>query len=194
MLDLLVNSLRMRPDRIILGEMRKQQEAMVLFEAMHTGHAVYATVHADSAAETVARLVNPPINVPPNLLRAVNLNVVMFRDRRKGIRRVLQIAEFDADKSGAKANILYRWSAERDEIVRHSESSRFFEEISRQTGMSQHEIQESLNERQQIITILVSKKIRSLPEIGKIMNLVYKNKPLVLQALSKGDVQTLLQR
>lgn len=88
MLDLLVNSLRMRPDRIILGEMRKQQEAMVLFEAMHTGHSVYATVHADTSAETISRLVNPPLNVPPNLLKSVNLNVVMFRDRRKGIRRI----------------------------------------------------------------------------------------------------------
>src|SRR3989344_4343278 len=38
MLVLLVNSLRMRPDRIILGEIRKQEEATVLFEAMHTGH------------------------------------------------------------------------------------------------------------------------------------------------------------
>src|SRR3989344_2213343 len=38
MLDLLVNSFRMRPDRIILGEIRKQEEATVLFEAMHTGH------------------------------------------------------------------------------------------------------------------------------------------------------------
>jgi len=53
MLDLLINSLRMRPDRIILGEMRKQQEAMVLFEAMHTGHSVYATVHADTAADSL---------------------------------------------------------------------------------------------------------------------------------------------
>ncbi|MCG8689113.1 MAG: Flp pilus assembly complex ATPase component TadA, partial [Desulfobacterales bacterium] len=38
MLDLLVNSLRMRPDRIVLGEMRRKEEAMVMFEAMHTGH------------------------------------------------------------------------------------------------------------------------------------------------------------
>ena len=72
----------MRPDRIVLGEMRRQEEAMVLFEAMHTGHSVYATLHADSAAETISRLTNPPLNVPPNLLKAVNLNVVMFRDRR----------------------------------------------------------------------------------------------------------------
>src|SRR3989344_3009870 len=109
MLDLLVNSLRMRPDRIVLGEMRRKEEATVLFEAMHTGHSVYATVHADSASETIARLVNPPINVPPNLLRAVNLNVVMFRDRRKRIRRVFQVADFDAERDSARANILYRW-------------------------------------------------------------------------------------
>ena len=70
MLDLLVNSLRMRPDRIILGEMRKKEEAMVLFEAMHTGHSVYATVHANNAEETVNRLTNPPIEVPKALLPA----------------------------------------------------------------------------------------------------------------------------
>jgi flagellar protein FlaI len=65
MLDLLVNSLRMRPDRIILGEIRRQKEAEVLFEAMHTGHSVYSTVHADTASETIRRLTNPPISVPP---------------------------------------------------------------------------------------------------------------------------------
>ena len=83
MLDLLVNRLRMRPDRIILGEMRRKEEASVLFEAMHTGHSVFATVHANSVAETISRLTNPPLSIPPNLLKAVNLNIVMFRDRKK---------------------------------------------------------------------------------------------------------------
>jgi len=73
MLDLLVNSLRMRPDRIILGEIRKRAEAEVLFEAMHTGHSVYATVHADSTNQTIQRLVNPPIEIPSNMLEAVIL-------------------------------------------------------------------------------------------------------------------------
>ncbi|MEK6821151.1 MAG: type II/IV secretion system ATPase subunit, partial [archaeon] len=49
MLDLLLSSLRMRPDRLIMGEMRTREEAITLFEAVHTGHSVYATIHADSA-------------------------------------------------------------------------------------------------------------------------------------------------
>lgn len=183
MLDLLVNSLRMRPDRIILGEMRKQQEAMVLFEAMHTGHAVYSTVHADSAPETISRLVNPPLNVPANLLKSVNLNVVMFRDRRRGIRRVLQLAEFEASKGGAHANILYRWSSENDEIVRHGESARFFEDLSRHTGLSEVELNKDLDEKKWILKWLIDNGIRSLEDFGKVTNMYYRNREVLLNAI-----------
>lgn len=189
MLDLLINSLRMRPDRIILGEMRKHEEAMVLFEAMHTGHSVYATVHADSANETISRLVNPPLNVPPNLLKSVNLNVVMFRDRRRGIRRVLQIAEFDAEKNEAKANILYRWSAEEDKTIKHSDSSRFFEDVSRHTGLSQTGIQEALEEKKKILSWLIKNSKRDLESVGKVMNLYYRNRELLLQALKQNNTK-----
>lgn len=192
MLELLVNSLRMRPDRIILGEMRKHEEAMVLFEAMHTGHSVYATVHADSGAETVSRLINPPISVPPNLLKAVNLNVIMFRDRKKGIRRVLQVAEFEAEKDGANANIIYRWVQERDQIIKHNESSKFFEELSRNTGMSDREIKNQIKERQNILEYLVKNKIRSIQEFGKITNTFYKDKEALLKAIKNNNLNLIL--
>lgn len=192
MLDLLINSLRMRPDRIILGEMRRREEAMVLFEAMHTGHSVCATVHADAATETISRLVNPPINIPPNLLKAVNLNIVMFRDRRRGIRRILQVAEFDADKDSAKANILYRWVPEQDKLIEHNENSKFFESLSRNTGMSQTEIKEDLKEKRKILAWLVEHNIRSLQEFGKVMNLFYKNKEKLVSLINKNDVKSIL--
>jgi len=191
MLHLLVNSLRMRPDRIVLGEMRRQEEAMVLFEAMHTGHSVYATVHADSAAETISRLVNPPLSVPPNLLKSVNLNVVMFRDRKKGIRRVMQVAEFDAQKAGARSNILYRWIPDNDQIVKHSENSRFFEDIARNTGMSQKEIDEDLEEKKKVMEWLVKNNLRELQEFGRVMNLYYRNKELLMKAINKNDKKML---
>ena len=192
MLDLLVNSLRMRPDRIVLGEMRRQEEAMVLFEAMHTGHSVYATLHADSAAETVSRLINPPLNVPPNLLKAVNLNVVMFRDRRKGIRRVLQVAEFNADQDSASANILYRWVAETDKVAKHAESSRFFEDVSRNTGMSQVEIDKNLEQKKEILNAMIKEKIRELQSFGKIMNFYYTNKEELMKQVQQANLKKLL--
>jgi len=192
MLDLLINSLRMRPDRIVLGEMRKQQEAQVLFEAMHTGHSVYATVHADSAPETISRLINPPINVPPNLLKAVNLNVVMFRDRRKGIRRVMHIAEFDAERDSAKSNLLYRWVPEKDVLVKHSESSRFFEDISRNTGMTQTEINNDLEQKSSILSYLVKNKIRSLEDFGKVMNFYYLDREGLIKSIRNNTLRSVI--
>jgi flagellar protein FlaI len=173
MLDLLVNSLRMRPDRVILGEIRRQKEAEVLFEAMHTGHSVYSTVHADTANETIRRLTNPPINIPPSMLNNVNLNVIMFRDRRRGVRRVFQLAEFLTGKEGVTANILYRWIPETDTFAQHNNSLVFFDELSRHTGMSQQEITKDLEHKKQIFSWLIKNKIRNLESIGKVMNLYY---------------------
>ncbi len=187
MLDLLVNSLRMRPDRIILGEMRKHEEAMVLFEAMHTGHSVYATVHADSAAETISRLTNPPISIPGNLLKAVNLNIVMFRDRRKGMRRVLQVAEFDSEGDRATANIIYRWLPEKDEIIKHKESSRIFEDLSRHTGLSENEMSKELEEREKTLGWLIKNNFRSIREVGTAMKMFYENKDRLREIIRKNE-------
>ncbi len=194
MLDLLVNSLRMRPDRIILGEMRREAEAHVLFEAMHTGHSVYATVHADTASETIARLVNPPLNVPANLLKAINLNVVMFRDRRKGIRRVLQIAEINLEKESAKANILYRWIPESDRITRHAESTRFFEDIGRNTGLHGSELECDLKEKKDILSWLIKNNVRSINQISSVMGIYYKNRTRLIDLMHKNDVSPFVQR
>ncbi len=192
MLDLLVNSLRMRPDRIILGEMRRKEQAEVLFEAMHTGHSVYATVHADSINETIQRLTNPPIQVPANLLGAVNLNVVMFRDRRRGLRRVLQIGEFvvteEDNRVTARPNIIYRWKPETDEIVSHSNSLRLMDDLSRHTGMTLKEINEEIMKKKAILDWMVSKNIRGIKEVGKIMNDYYLD-PNSIYSMAKKNVK-----
>lgn len=192
MLDLLVNSLRMRPDRIILGEIRRKEEAEVLFEAMHTGHSVYATVHADSANETIKRLINPPIEVPQNLLEEVHLNVVMFRDRRKGIRRTYQISEFASSGGGAegtfiKPNLLYRWNPASDKIVKYLPSVKLFEQLTRFTGLSQQELEKDILLRKKILEWMVKKNVRNIQEVGKIMRQYYLDKELVLKAAKKNS-------
>lgn len=194
MLDLLVNSLRMRPDRIVLGEIRRQQEAEVLFEAMHTGHSVYSTVHADTANETIRRLINPPINIPPSMLNSVNLNVVMFRDRRRGIRRVSQLAEFIPGKETLSANLLYRWVSENDKFVQHNKSLAFFDDLSRNTGMDEREIQREIEYKKAIFDWLIKNKIRDLESLGKVMNYYYTDREKLSRIMKTNAVEDIIEK
>jgi len=191
MLDLLVNSLRMRPDRIIVGEIRRQKEAEVMFEAMHTGHSVYTTFHANTSDETIRRFVNPPVNVPPTMLESVHLNVVMFRNRRLGVRRMLQVAEFIPERRGGKeeikANVLYRWRGGDDQIVRHSESIRLFDELSLHTGFSRGEIAEELERKQKVIEWMIKFNVRAVKDVGGIIAKFYRDPNSIMTAIERNQ-------
>ncbi len=191
MIDLLVNSLRMRPDRVVVGEIRRKEQAEVLFEAMHTGHSVYSTLHADTAAQTVRRLVNPPIGVPATLLDAVDLNVVMFRDRRKNIRRVLEMAEVVTRQKGsegmsATANVLRRWNPRKDELREENTSMKLFEKFQLYVGMREDEINAELAEKQKILQWMVDNDIDTVNKVGKIIADYYTDKESVLEQVNNA--------
>jgi len=190
MLDLLVNSLRQRPDRIIVGEVRRRAEAEVLFEAMHTGHSAYCTVHANTAAETIGRLTNPPIEIPSSLMDTVHLNVVCFRNRRLGIRRVFEVAEFMFDRSSGgeesvKPNLLYRWKAASDSLEKYNDSVRLSEELGMHTGLSKTEIGQELKVKKAVLNWLVKHKIHNIDEVGKVMASYYKDAEEIVRLVSE---------
>ncbi len=99
--DLLVNTLRMRPDRIIVGEVRGP-EALALLQAMNVGHeGTLGTLHANSCREAIQRLETlvlmagtemPLKAVRGNIASALDLIVFMAR-LADGSRRVVQVAE-----------------------------------------------------------------------------------------------------
>jgi pilus assembly protein CpaF len=99
--ELVRNALRMRPDRIIVGEVRGA-EAFDMLQAMNTGHdGSMSTVHANSPRDALYRIENMVMMANLNLpLRAIRmhiasaLNLVVHIERmRDGIRRVQSIAE-----------------------------------------------------------------------------------------------------
>ena len=101
MRDLLRNALRMRPDRIILGEIRGA-EALDVLQAMNTGHdGSMSTIHANSPREALTRLENmvgmTGINLPSRAVRtqiaaAVHL-IAQVNRMRDGVRRVTHVME-----------------------------------------------------------------------------------------------------
>ena len=108
--ELLRNALRMRPDRIIVGEVRGN-EAFDMLQAMNTGHdGSMSTIHANSPRDALFRLENMVLmaagNLPLRALRAqiasaINL-VVQIERMRDGIRRVERICEI----SGMEGEII----------------------------------------------------------------------------------------
>lgn len=173
MLDLLVNSLRMRPDRIFVGEIRRKEEAQVLLEAMHTGHSVYGTIHANNAEETITRLTNPPIDIPKGMLSSLSLILVQNRNRRTGKRRTMQIAEIT--KTG-DARILMQYNAIKDKLEKINDSTEVFQTIELYTGMTQQQIKEELKTKMKVLQWLVNKKITTINELGRFMADYYTGK------------------
>lgn len=101
MRDLVKNALRMRPDRIILGEIRGG-EAIDMLQAMNTGHdGSMGTVHANRPRETLTRMENmvnmAGLNLPPKAIReqvAASVDMIVQVQRmRDGGRRTTYVTE-----------------------------------------------------------------------------------------------------
>jgi pilus assembly protein CpaF len=99
--QLLINSLRMRPDRIIVGEVRGE-EAFDMLQAMNTGHeGSMTTIHANSPRDALSRLESMVamgnMNLPERTVRqqiASAINIVVQCSRLSdGTRKVMSIAE-----------------------------------------------------------------------------------------------------
>jgi pilus assembly protein CpaF len=98
--DLVRNALRMRPDRIIIGEVRGE-EAFDMLQAMNTGHdGSISTIHANSSRDAIARIENMVLmgfNLPIRAIRtqivgAIDL-IIQIQRMRDGGRRVVQVSE-----------------------------------------------------------------------------------------------------
>jgi pilus assembly protein CpaF len=98
--DLLRATLRQRPDRIILGEIRGG-EAFNLLQLLNTGHSgTISTVHANSAAQGISRfttcVLQSGVDIPYPAVKAniaESLNVVVQMERRPGARFVSDVSE-----------------------------------------------------------------------------------------------------
>lgn len=188
MLDLMENSLRMRPDRVVVGEVRRKREAEVIFEAMHTGHSVYGTFHAERAYQVVKRLTNPPMDIPKTVLESLHLIVVQYRNRRTGTRRTFEVAEIMVTESNEpEINMLYKWDAKTDSVRPANKSQRIMEEIELHTGYSLAEIKQDLREKESILVWMMEKQVKDVESVGRVVSEYYRDKDKIMGIVKKGE-------
>ncbi|MGC8662274.1 MAG: type II/IV secretion system ATPase subunit [Candidatus Micrarchaeia archaeon] len=180
--DLMINALRQRPDIMLVGEIRTKSDAETLFEAIHTGHSVYGTVHADDTQDTIIRMTNPPIDVPKLMINAIGGIVTLFRHRRLGIRRVLEFGE--VSRTG-DATVLYRWDSRRDSFIQIDEMARLADTIMLYGGYTKNEMLVEIEEKKKILEWMVKNKIFDVDATGYIIANYYKDKNAVLELVNK---------
>ncbi|MCS4541804.1 MAG: CpaF family protein [Euryarchaeota archaeon] len=187
--DLLKNTLRMRPDRIIVGEVRGG-EAKTLFVAMNTGHdGCMGTIHADSASEVITRLTNPPMNVPEIMIPALDLIVMQQKFQYSDgstFRPITEIAEIAGMEGGlTQLNRIYRWSPRTNLLQATGVLSGFKIELANFKGWSTEQVDEEIQKRKVVLEWIIKKKIRKVTEVGRIIQAYYQDPSSIYSKASK---------
>lgn len=151
---LLKNSLRQRPDRIIVGEVRSK-EAITLFSALNTGHSGMGTLHANSTQETITRLINPPMNVPNIMLNSIDFIIMqnrIYNSKLGTIRRITEVAEIAGmEMEKIQLNKIYQYNPTEDTIKYSAINCNALNKISSLKGITYNDIKKEIETRKEYL-------------------------------------------
>ncbi len=177
--DLVKNALRMRPDRMVVGEVRGP-EARTMFTAMNTGHdGCMGTVHSNSAVETITRLTEEPMAVPEIMIPALDVIVMQQRiyHRQKGqIRRTTEVAEVTGLEGGKpQLSRVFKWNPRSDVVEPTGVPSKIKRTIAEFSGLSGNDIEIELGKRGAVLEWMKQRGIRNIFEVGNIIQEFYRD-------------------
>ncbi|MBC7081353.1 MAG: type II/IV secretion system ATPase subunit [Thermoplasmatales archaeon] len=189
MFDLLKAALRQRPEYILVGEIRGQ-EAVVLFQAMATGHTVYSTMHADSIFSVVHRLEGEPISIPRIQLQALDIVAIqgLMRIGKKRVRRIKEVVEvvgIDPTTDDLLTNDVFRWNPRKDSFDYYGKGH-VMDRIAEQRNWSDRELNEEFNRRVEVIKWMVERGIKNYIDFGSIVSAYYKSPDKVMEKVNKN--------
>ncbi|WP_298499486.1 CpaF family protein [uncultured Methanobrevibacter sp.] len=187
--DLVKNSLRQRPDRIIVGEVRAG-EAITLFTALNTGHSGFGTLHSNDARETITRLTNEPMSVPEIMIQAIDFIIMqnrIYTSTGVSYRRISEVAEVVGIEEGVvQLNKIFEWNPETDRIENVSISSKFLSQIANLSGNTINEIHREIENRETVLNHMVKHDIRDVDDVKTILDLYFKDSQKVLNRIMLG--------
>ncbi|MFO7794388.1 MAG: type II/IV secretion system ATPase subunit [Candidatus Nanohaloarchaea archaeon] len=184
---LLKESLRQRPEYIIVGEVRGE-EAYILFQQMATGHTGLSTIHADSLEMLMDRLTTQPIDLSPSLIETLDCIMLIKRLRRDGsyIRRITGLYEvlgYDKRK-GIDENKVFGWNPQNDEYVVENKSM-MLKQIADQNGISHEKVKRDLRNKQHVLNYMQEEQIKHYRKVGDIISRYYSDPESVVEEIGE---------
>ncbi len=179
---LVENSLRLRPDRVIVGEVRGR-EAFNLINAMNLGHTGMGTIHGDSSRDVLLKLTAPPMNVDPKMLVVLDLIIVLtrFHEGKASKRMITHIDEVGGMMEGQiQLGPVYGYNAK----SKKTEFSRFpavtINKMAEIAGLSPKDVIDEIKKREMIIKYMIAKNINGEEYFVKFVRSFYDDPEKIL--------------
>lgn len=182
--DLVKNSLRMRPDRIVIGEVRGA-EAKDMMTSMNVGRYCMGTLHASTAREAIIRLQNEPMNAPSVLINLVDVFVIMKKIESDGrVRRVVNELVETAGLEQKEVLIcpVWKYDTDSDKFIELGPGP-YRDHLARAKGVYPTEVIKEVKQRAELLRKLKKLNKTSQDEITKFCGLYNVDKQKALAEL-----------
>jgi len=195
--DLLKESFRMKPDYVIVGEVRGK-EAYVMFQGIASGHPSLGTIHAGSVEDVIKRLSTPPIELSPSLIEALDIIVIMTKAREKGesakrVKGVYEIQNVDVETKKARTIKTFEWIPSTDTFKNNLAQSQILRKISFETGIPYNKILEELKDREMVLKWMIKYSVTHFEDVYKFINMYYREKEKLMKWIKNDVPPTQLQ-
>jgi archaeal flagellar protein FlaI len=183
--DLVKNSLRMRPERVIIGEVRGE-EARDMITAANIGKYCMCTIHALNAREAIIRLQNEPMNIPEILVNLIDVFVVLKRYHVGD--RVFRIVDEISETGGMEqAKILlaptFKYNYDQRKLQMVSPSTVYRDRLASQSGLTPKEVIDELVVRAVCLQELVGKDMHTMKDVTTFCRAYRENSKKALSGL-----------
>jgi archaeal flagellar protein FlaI len=163
MFDLLRAAMRQRPEFILVGEVRGV-EAQTLFQAMNTGHTTFSTMHAGSVDAAIHRLESEPLNVPRNMVQALNIISVQAlvyhgTERVRRVQEIVEIAGIDPSTGNLRVNNVFVYDPVRDRFI-FTGRSQIYSDIAEKRGWTREQLETEILVRKNLLEEMKKQDIR----------------------------------
>lgn len=172
MFDLLKAAMRQRPEYIIVGEVRGN-EAQTLFQAMNTGHTTFSTMHANDVDSAIHRLENQPLNVPRNMVQALDIVSIQAltyigRERVRRSTEIVEIAGIDPGTGNLRVNTVFEYDPVTD-IFSFSGRSVVYSAIMEQRGWTYDDLTSEVNRRIVVLNAMKDQDVVNYITVSRLL-------------------------
>lgn len=173
MFDLLRAAMRQRPEYILVGEVRGP-EAQTLFQAMNTGHTTFSTMHAGSIDAAIHRLESAPLNVPRNMVQALNVicvQALIYRgtERVRRVQEGVEIAGIDPATGNLRVNNVFQYDPVHDRTI-YTGRSQIYSMIATKRGWTREELDYEITVRKSLLDAMHAQGIRDYISVASLFH------------------------